>query len=51
MRKSNTRTTRLELPLPRRIKVKLDHRTTIIINKLSSLKIWKQKFPLAKVIG
>jgi len=40
-----------KLPLPKRIKVKLDYRTTIIINRQSSLKIWKKIFPFAKVVS
>jgi hypothetical protein len=36
--------------MPKRIKVKLDHRTTIVINRIASLKIWKKRFPLAEII-
>jgi len=36
--------------MPTRIKVKLDHRTTIMINRIGSFKIWKKRFPLAKII-
>jgi len=36
---------------PQRIKVKLDEKTTVMINKISSLKIWKIRYPLAKVIN
>jgi hypothetical protein len=36
--------------MPTRIKVKLDHKTTIIINRLASFKIWKKRFPLAEII-
>ncbi len=34
----------------RRIKVKLDSKTTIIINKASSLKVWQQRYPFAQII-
>ncbi len=34
-----------------RIKVKLDYKTTIIINKLSSLKIWKRRYPEAYIVS
>jgi len=34
-----------------RIKVKLDARTTIMISRMSSLKIWKNRFPEAKIIA
>ncbi len=36
--------------MPTRIKVKLDHKTTIMINRLASLKIWKKRYPMARVI-
>jgi hypothetical protein len=39
-----------ESSMRQRIKVKLDYKTTIIINKLSSLKIWKKRYPLAHVV-
>ena len=32
------------------IKVKLDYKTFVILSKLSSLKMWKKKFPNAKVV-
>jgi len=35
---------------PQKIKVKLDQRTTVMINKISSLKIWKERFPFAKIV-
>jgi len=34
-----------------RIKVKLDARTTIMISRMSSLKIWKNRFPESKIIA
>lgn len=36
--------------LRRRIKVQLDHRTVIMINRLSSLNVWKKIFPKAHII-
>lgn len=33
-----------------RIKVQLDQRTTVMLNKLSSLKVWKVRYPFAKII-
>lgn len=36
--------------LVKRIKVQLDHKTMIIINKLSSLEVWKKLYPEAKII-
>ncbi len=37
-------------PQAQRIKVKLDERTTVMINRASSLKIWKERYPFAKII-
>lgn len=34
-----------------RIKVKLDEKTTVMLNRLSSLKIWKVRYPFAKIIN
>jgi hypothetical protein len=34
-----------------RIKVKLDEKTTVLLNKMSSLKIWKARYPFAKIIN
>jgi hypothetical protein len=34
-----------------RIKVKLDEKTTVLLNKMSSLKIWKVRYPLARIIN
>jgi hypothetical protein len=34
----------------KKIKVKLDHKTTIIINRLSSLAVWKKLYPLAEIV-
>jgi len=34
-----------------RIKVKLDERTTVLLNKMSSLKVWKVRYPFAKIIN
>lgn len=36
--------------LHQRIMVMLDNRTSVIINKLESLAIWKKRFPDAKII-
>ncbi|HKR07436.1 MAG TPA: hypothetical protein VJY62_22570 [Bacteroidia bacterium] len=36
--------------LHQRIKVLLDNRTSVVINKLESLAIWKKKYPDAKII-
>lgn len=36
--------------LVKRIKVKLDHKTMIIINKISSLAVWKKLYPEAKIV-
>ena len=33
-----------------RIKVQLDYRTTIMINRRSSFKVWKRLYPLAHII-
>ena len=33
-----------------RIKVRLDSKTTIIINKPSSLKVWQQRYPFAQIV-
>jgi len=34
-----------------RIKVRLDEKTTVMLNRLSSLKIWKVRYPLARIIN
>lgn len=39
-----------EKSLANRIKVRLDHKTMIIINKLSSFDVWKKRYPNAFVI-
>ena len=36
--------------LTKKIKVRLDHKTLIIINKLSSLEVWKRIYPEARII-
>jgi hypothetical protein len=36
--------------LRKKIKVQLDHRTVIMINRLSSLNVWKKLFPKAHII-
>ncbi len=33
-----------------RIKVRLDEKTNVILNRLSSLKVWKARYPFAKII-
>lgn len=33
-----------------RIKVQLDHKTFIVISHLSSLKVWRKRYPHAKVL-
>lgn len=40
-----------QVSLTKRIKVKLDQKTIIIINKLSSLAVWKKLYPEAKIIA
>ena len=51
MKKAELRKSERAIPVPtKRIKVKLDARTTIMINRPSSLKVWKRIYPMAKVI-
>ncbi len=38
------------ISLSKKIKVRLDHKTLIIINKLSSLDVWKKIYPGAQII-
>lgn len=38
-------------PKTDRIKVKLDSKTTIIINRLESLAVWKKHYPLAQIVN
>jgi hypothetical protein len=38
------------IQLLKRIKVKLDARTTVMINRPSSLKVWQRVYPGVKVI-
>ncbi|MCK5823964.1 MAG: hypothetical protein KAG96_00990 [Ichthyobacteriaceae bacterium] len=35
----------------KRLKVRLDYKTFITIKDISSLKIWKDRYPNAKVVG
>lgn len=39
-----------KINLSEKIKVRLDHKTLIIINKLSSLDVWKKIYPEARII-
>lgn len=39
-----------KISLSKKIKVRLDHKTLIIINKLSSLEVWKKLYPEARII-
>ena len=34
-----------------RIKVQLDHKTTMIVHSMGAFKMWKKRYPLAKVIA
>jgi hypothetical protein len=34
-----------------RIKVQLDHRTMLVVHSMTAFKMWKKRFPLAKVIA
>jgi len=34
-----------------RIKVQLDHRTTMVVHSMAAFKMWKKRYPLAKVIA
>jgi hypothetical protein len=34
-----------------RIKVQLDHRTTMIVHSMQAFKMWKKRYPLARVIA
>jgi len=34
-----------------RIKVRLDDKTTLVIRKLKSFKLWKQRYPMAEIIS
>lgn len=36
--------------LAKKIKVQLDEKTIVIINKIESFQVWKRKFPNAKII-
>lgn len=38
------------ITLGKRIKVRLDHRTMIIINRISSLAVWKKLYPKAQIV-
>lgn len=33
-----------------RIKVQLDHKTTMVVHSMAAFKMWKKRYPLAKVI-
>ena len=33
-----------------RIKVQLDHKTMMIVHSMNAFKMWKKRYPLAKVI-
>jgi hypothetical protein len=34
-----------------RIKVQLDHKTMMVVHSMSAFKMWKKRYPLAKVIA
>ena len=34
-----------------RIKVQLDHKTMMIVHSMGAFKMWKKRYPLAKVIA
>jgi hypothetical protein len=34
-----------------RIKVQLDHKTTMVVHSMAAFKMWKKRYPLAKVIA
>jgi hypothetical protein len=34
-----------------RIKVQLDHKTTMVVHSMAAFKMWKKRFPLARVIA
>ena len=34
-----------------RIKVQLDHKTMMIVHSMAAFKMWKKRYPLAKVIA
>lgn len=34
-----------------RIKVQLDHKTFIVVHSMAAFKLWKKRYPLAKVIA
>jgi hypothetical protein len=40
-----------EVPDAPRIKVQLDHRTMLVVHSMQAFKIWKKRYPLAKVIA
>ena len=33
-----------------RIKVQLDHKTLMVVHSMAAFKMWKKRYPLAKVI-
>jgi hypothetical protein len=33
-----------------RIKVQLDHKTMMVVHSMAAFKMWKKRYPLAKVI-
>lgn len=34
-----------------RIKVQLDHKTMMVVHSMAAFKMWKKRYPLAKVIA
>jgi hypothetical protein len=48
--KNKSMTNSKKLSLPQRIKVRLDYKTTLIISRLASFKIWKKRYPAAEII-
>ena len=34
-----------------RIKVQLDHKTLMVVHSMAAFKMWKKRYPLAKVIA
>lgn len=54
MNNSKTKTKSVKQPVAdvvTRIKVQLDHRTTMVVHSMAAFKMWKKRYPLAKVIA
>lgn len=45
-----TKTLTQQVSLAKKIKVRLDFKTMVLLNNLASLEVWKKRYPDAKIV-